>query len=90
MGLPIHDVTSSTVNLARMILDGMDDHAEMTSVRTATLKLLLNTLINLGTPRHHDKLVDSSTRTVSDMMRQISDVTNPMPGSREGGPLGRL
>jgi hypothetical protein len=83
MGLPIHDVMASTVNLARMIRDGLDPAQEMTPIRTATLKLLLDTLIDAGAPRHHNVVDDSARRSVAGM------IAPPILDDR-GGPIGRL
>lgn len=44
----VHNVTASTVNLAKAMLFDLDRSKLDTPVRTATLELLLNTLVELG------------------------------------------
>ena len=74
MALPVHDTVSSTVNLARMVRDGLDLAQDMTPVRTQTLKLLLDTLIKLGEPAHHNVAQQSAQRTLAQMIApQILD-----------------
>lgn len=44
------DQVGSCVNLSKQMLMDLDRNAEMTSVRTATLEMLLQMLIRLGQP----------------------------------------
>jgi hypothetical protein len=52
--VPIHDQTASVVNLARHVLTCVDASKIETTVPTATLKLLLDTLIEVGSPKWPD------------------------------------
>jgi hypothetical protein len=46
----LHNRTASTVNLAKsMLMDLNDQHTDTVTVATATLRLLLATLIEIGT-----------------------------------------
>lgn len=60
----IHDRTATVLSLARNMLMDVDPSKEQTPVRTASLVLVLQTLIDLGTPGTHDKLAGSAERTV--------------------------
>jgi len=44
---PVHDQTWSTLALARDMLMGLDPAKDMTLVRTASLKLVLETLVDV-------------------------------------------
>jgi hypothetical protein len=66
--MAIHNQTSSIVNLARVVREGIDSRNVTTSVQTETLKLLLDTLIELGEPNHHAKVGDTARRTVESMI----------------------
>lgn len=58
------DRTATTVNLAKSILFGLDRKSLETPVQTQTLILLLDTLIDLGTPSVGQKVGDGAMRTV--------------------------
>ena len=64
----IHDATASVVNLARMMLGGLDESRVETRVATTTLRLLLETLIDVGAPAHHQKAAADAQRSVASMM----------------------
>ena len=64
----LHDRVASTLSLARTVLSGIDPGQDMTLVRTASLKLLLETLIELGEPSLHQKTADTAKRTVEGMI----------------------
>jgi hypothetical protein len=64
----IHDRTTSTLALARTILQGVDKSRLETPVRTASLVLLLETLIEVGEPGTHAKMADAAARTVMGQM----------------------
>jgi hypothetical protein len=70
----IHDHTATVLSLARVVLQGVDPRKEETSVRTASLVLLLQTLIDLGTPAHHDKTADAQARSVLGTLAAINGV----------------
>ena len=61
----IHDHTASIVSLARATLQGVDPLQEFSSVRTATFVLLLQTLVDLGSPVMEGKVADSAARSVA-------------------------
>ena len=58
------DHLASVVSQARVIRDGLDLRAPETKIRTATLELLLNTLIGLGTLPTNAKLAEALQRKV--------------------------
>ena len=66
----IHDQTASILALARNVLSGVDPSQIETRVNTASLKLLLETLIALGTPAH--VISDSAPRTVAEHMAALN------------------
>jgi hypothetical protein len=61
----IHNRISSISNLARTVRDGIVPGSLTTLVQTETLKLLLETLIELAEPAHHAKFADAAARTVA-------------------------
>lgn len=65
--MPIHDRTASTVNLAKSWLFTLDRSKIDTAVPTETLRLWLETLIDLGTPSSAHEVGDSAARTVMGM-----------------------
>ena len=64
----IHNQVASVLALARTVREGIDDRQIMTSVNSASLRLLLDTLIDLGQPSLHDKFQDQQQRTVAGML----------------------
>jgi hypothetical protein len=68
----IHDKTASTLSLARNILGGIDRSHLETSIQTASLVLLLETLIDLGTPSINVKMADAQERTVMGAMAAVA------------------
>lgn len=60
--MPLDTKTASTLTLARQMLMDLDRKALETKVLTATLELLLTTLIQIGWP--DDPIAEVSTRTV--------------------------
>ena len=62
--MPIHNITASTVNLAKSWLMTIDRQPIDTQVPTATLVLWLETLIALGEPMHHQGIGDAAARKV--------------------------
>ena len=60
----IHNHNASLLALARTVLSGVDRSKIETPVQTATLVLLLETLVELGTPVVNDKLETQAQRTV--------------------------
>ena len=60
-----HDQTASTVAQARVIRDGLDMARDETSVRTATLRLLLDALIELGGQPGTEKIREQQRAAVA-------------------------
>jgi hypothetical protein len=60
----IHDQTASIVAMARTVRDGLDMTKDHTSVRTATLRLLLDLLIDLGAQPFAAKRAEDNARAV--------------------------
>jgi hypothetical protein len=74
----IHDETASIVALARNIAGGLDPSREMTPVRTATLKLLLDTLIDLGAPPFQARRADDASRSVAGLVTSLNKAQESM------------
>ena len=66
----IHNQTASIVALARNVLSGVDLKQPETRVNTASLQLLLETLIYLGSPAN--PVADNAARTVAGHMAACS------------------
>ena len=66
--LTVHNTTSSTLNLARMLRRGLDERSETTALSTGTLILLLDTLIQFAELPQHQTIDTSSRRSVADML----------------------
>lgn len=73
----IHNQTASVMSLARTVLQGVDPKQTEARVSSATLILLLETLIDLGTPAHQMKASDQAQRTVAGHMASLN-------GARDG------
>ena len=76
----IHDRVTSTLNLARVVLGTIDPKTTHTPVQNESLKLLLNTLIELGTPQQHQKIAAEAKRTVEGMILPPILADNPKRG----------
>lgn len=76
MPRPIHDETWSVLALARNLHMGLDARAPVTSVSTASLKLVLETFIRVADPRAaggadvYAKHVESRIETVGAAQRE--------------------
>ena len=70
----VHDQLASTVSLARVILGGIDRTQEHTSVRTATLVLILETLIENNTPLQNARVMESTGREIGSLMAPFASV----------------
>ena len=70
----VHDQLASTVSLARVILGGVDRTQEHTSVRTATLVLILETLIENNTPLQNARVMESTGREIGSLMASFASV----------------
>lgn len=75
----IHDQIASVVALARTTMGGLDMSHEHTQVRTATLKLLLEVLIDLGAPEQNQKFADAAARTVMGSLAALNGAGNGRP-----------
>ena len=71
MPLPVHDTLASTANLARSILGGLDRSKINAEVSTATLVLLLETLIGISEPRAPER-EENLQRTVRSLVAQVT------------------
>ena len=69
----IHNEIASNVSLAKSILFGLDRSKLETSVPTATLVLLLNALIELGTPSADQKVNDGAIRAIMGHVVAVSE-----------------
>jgi hypothetical protein len=78
--MPVHNVTASMVNLARAQLQGVDKASITTTIQTQTLILLLETLIDLGTPAAVSTLEDSAKRTIMGHVTAISEAERARDG----------
>lgn len=72
MPLPVHDVTASAANLARSILSSLDRRRLNSEVPTATLVLLLETLVEMATPRATADRAEGLQRTVRSLVSQVT------------------
>jgi hypothetical protein len=71
--MAIHDRTASVLALARNILGGIDKSRLETPVQTESLRLLLETLIELGTPTVVAKVQDGAMRSVMGLATAVSE-----------------
>ena len=70
----IHDQTASTLALARVVLSGLDRTQENSLVRTASLALLLDTLIELGSTNPNGRVSESTGKEVSSLMATFNSI----------------
>lgn len=63
--MSVHDQTASTISLARVILSGVDARKEDTTVKSATLILLLEKLIELGSPNQSVRVSETNNHVHS-------------------------
>lgn len=78
MPLPVHDVTASTVNLARMIRSGLDLKQDETKIRTDTLRLILETFISHAAPAQNMQIDQSARKSLTHMI--APEILNPRKG----------
>jgi hypothetical protein len=71
--MPVHNATASVVALAKSWLMTLDRTRLDTPVPTETLRLWLETIIDLGTPSADHTLGDSAMRTVMGRQTAISE-----------------
>lgn len=70
----IHNQTASVLSLARNVLAGIDVKREKTEIVTATLVLLLETLIDLGNPAQNERVAESNGRKIRTLMASFAAV----------------
>jgi hypothetical protein len=70
----IHNQTASVVALARNVLTSIDAKREKAEIVTATLVLLLETLIDLGNPAQNDRVAESNGREIRTLMASFAAV----------------
>jgi hypothetical protein len=64
----IHDRVASTWSLARVVLGSIYPKTTHTPVQNESLKLIINTLVELGTPAIHQKIASEGVKTVEGMI----------------------
>lgn len=69
--LPVHNESASVANLARTVLSCVDPTQETTRVQTASLVLLLKTLIEMADPRPSLDVGQVAERSVRQHIAQI-------------------
>ena len=69
----VHDHLASTANMARGLLMGLDRSALNTTLPTATLQLLLETVINLSAPSGQVRIADGAKKTVLGQSVQLTE-----------------
>jgi hypothetical protein len=74
--MPLHDQVASVAALARNLLGGVDDSRENTVIRTATLRLILEQLIDLSTPLQNGKFADAQAKTVAGSLAALTGVVD--------------
>jgi hypothetical protein len=72
--MPLHNQTASVVNLARVRLGEIDLSREYHSIRSDTLKLLLETLIDLGTPDENVRVAEHGQRSITSLMDSLKQM----------------
>ena len=70
----VHDQLASTVSLARVLLIGLNRTQEYTQVRTATLALILDTLIENGSSNQNVRVQESSGKEIGTLMASFASV----------------
>ena len=75
----VHDQTASILSLARVMLAGIDVRQENTTVKSAALVLVLNTLLELGAPNQNTRVAEASGN-----VKSIMDSFNAMQGRNLG------
>ena len=66
--MAIHDKTASVLALARVALADIDRRQENTTINTARLTLLLETLIEIGSPNQNARVTEASNNEVRSLM----------------------
>lgn len=66
----VHNQTASVISLARVTLAGIDPRQENTTIKSAALILLLNTLLELGAPAQGGR-VSEANNNVTQMMESF-------------------
>jgi hypothetical protein len=74
--MPLHDQVASVCALARNVRGGLDMAQVNTSINTATLDLLLETLIDLGAPPQNSRFAETQAKTVAGSLAALTGVAN--------------
>jgi hypothetical protein len=72
----VHDHIASAVQLARARLSELDPRAPETTVATATYRMFLETLIELGGTPANQKLADTAARVVMGKVSETEAASN--------------
>lgn len=70
----VHDHIASTVSLARVLLSGLNKAQETTSIRTATLALILETFIDNSSSNQNMRVMESSGKEIGSLMASFAAV----------------
>ena len=62
--MPLHNELASTLSLASVLRSGVDPKSQTTSVPTASLILILDTLLGLGFPSHQERMSETASKTL--------------------------
>lgn len=73
--MPIHNAAWSTASLARNLLDGLDRNKPDTTLPTATLELLLNTVLDLTVGGQKRDLNDAAMKAVDGRIAQFGEAS---------------
>lgn len=68
----VHDRTASVLSLARVALADIDQRQENTTINTARLVLLLETLIEIGSPNQNARVSEATNKEVSSLMSSFT------------------
>jgi hypothetical protein len=71
----IHNRTATVVALARQIRAGLDEKQVETKIVTPTLALLLDSLIELGSPQQNDRVTENRQREVRSLIATFEAMT---------------
>ncbi len=80
--MSLHNTAWSTANLARNLLDGLDRNKADTTLPTATVELLLNTILDLTVGAQQQVLSDVSSRTIDGKLSQFAEAMRARDAAR--------
>lgn len=70
--MPLHDHVASVVALARNVQGGLDPRQPETKIATATLDLLIKTLIDLAEPAQNNRFAEVQAKTVAGSLAALT------------------